>query len=143
KNLPTVKLIFLTTIGDLDVAAEAFRRGASGYLLKTCTSEELPRAVRAVIRGNKHLSATLPRDTINYLQHCRKHVWKKEDRLTQRQREVLTLLVEGKHMKEIGALLHLTLRTVAFHKYRLMEVLDAKSNADLIRYAVRNHIAAA
>jgi len=68
---------------------------------------------------------------------------KEEERLTERQREVLQLLAEGKAMKEIGDILKMTTRTVAFHKYRIMEVLDAKNNADLVRYAVRNHLIAA
>jgi DNA-binding CsgD family transcriptional regulator len=66
-----------------------------------------------------------------------------EERLTDRQREVLQLLAEGKVMKEVGGVLNMTTRTVAFHKYRIMEVLGAKSNAELVRYAVRNHMIAA
>jgi DNA-binding NarL/FixJ family response regulator len=143
KILPTVKLIFLTMNADLDVVAEAFRLGASGYLLKTCTSAELPRAVREVLRGKTHLSPALPRDTINYLRHRGKRVWKEENRLTERQREVLELLAKGKQMSEVGVLLHMSTRTVAFHKYRIMEALNAKSNAELIRYAVRNQVVAA
>jgi DNA-binding CsgD family transcriptional regulator len=63
--------------------------------------------------------------------------------LTGRQREVLQLLAEGKVMKEVGDILHMTSRTVAYHKYRMMDVLGAKSSAELIKYAVRNHMVAA
>ena len=66
-----------------------------------------------------------------------------DERLTDRQREVLQLLAEGKVMKEIGGILHMTTRTVAYHKYRIMEVLGARSNAELVKYAVRNHMVAA
>jgi len=66
-----------------------------------------------------------------------------QGRLTGRQREVLQLLAEGKVMKEVGGILNMTTRTVAFHKYRIMEVIGARSNAELVRYAVRNHMIAA
>jgi DNA-binding NarL/FixJ family response regulator len=140
KMLPAIKLIFLTVNSDPDVAAEAFRRGASAYLLKTCTPEELPTAVREVMSGKTYMSATLPRETISFLRNTGKQVPNEKDRLTQRQREVLQLLVQGRQMKEVGALLHLSTRTVAFHKYRIMEILELKSNAELIRYALRNHL---
>jgi DNA-binding NarL/FixJ family response regulator len=140
---PAVKLIFLTMNPDPEVAAEAFRRGASGYLLKTCASSEMVTAVRNVLRGIPYLSPTLSKDTVDFLRRQRETLATKEERLTERQREVLQLLAEGKAMKEIGDILKMTARTVAFHKYRIMEVLDAKSNADLVKYAVRNHMVAA
>jgi len=142
--LPDVKLVFLTMNTDADVAAEAFARGASGYLLKTCAASEMVLAVRQVLRGKPYLSRALSVDAIN----CRRWEHKalvvnESDRLTQRQREVLQLLAEGKVMKEIAAILHMTTRTVAYHKYRIMEVLGASCNAELVKYAVRNHIVAA
>jgi len=140
---PAVKLIFLTMNNDPEVAAEAFRRGASGYLLKTCASSEMVTAVRNVLRGIPYLSPTLSKDTVDFLRRQGDTLEKKEERLTERQREVLQLLAEGKAMKEIADILKMTARTVAFHKYRIMEVLDAKSNADLVKYAVRNHMVAA
>jgi len=66
-----------------------------------------------------------------------------DDRLTDRQREVLQLLAEGKVMKEIGGILHMTTRTVAYHKYRIMDILGARSNSELVRYAVRERMVAA
>ena len=141
--IPAVKLIFLTMNNDPELAAEAFRCGASGYLLKTCASSEMVTAVRKVLRGMTYLSPTLSKDTVDFLRRQRETLGKEEERLTERQREVLQLLAEGKAMKEIGDILKMTTRTVAFHKYRIMEVLDAKNNADLVRYAVRNHLIAA
>jgi DNA-binding NarL/FixJ family response regulator len=141
--LPAVKLLFLTMNGDPELAAEAFRRGASGYLLKTCAASELVVAVRDVLRGKSYMSRTLPKEAINYLRRQDKKMVDDDARLTERQREVLQLLAEGKVMKEIGGMLNMTTRTVAFHKYRIMEVLGAKSNADLVRYAVRKHLVAA
>jgi len=138
--LRTVKLIFLTMNHDNDVVAEAFRRGASGYLLKTCAAEEMVLAVREVLRGNTYMSRTLEKDTISYLRRQPVKLVQEAERLTKRQREVLQLLAEGKLMKEVGDILNVTTRTVAFHKYRMMEVLGAKTSADLVKYAVRNHM---
>jgi DNA-binding NarL/FixJ family response regulator len=141
--LPAVKLIFLTMNPDLEVAAEAFRRGAHGSLLKTCAAAELVLAVRDVLRGKSFMSPILPRDTVNFLRKQDKKMVNEDDRLTQRQREVLQLLAEGKVMKEVSNILHMSTRTVAYHKYRMMEVLGAKSTAELVKYAIRNHIVAA
>ncbi len=141
--LPAVKLIYLTMNSDVEVAAEAFRRGgASGYLLKTCAAADIVLAVRDVLRGKSYMSQTLPRDTINFLRRQGKELVAEGELLTERQREVLQLLAEGKGMKEVGNILCMTTRTVAYHKYRMMEVLGAKSNAELVKYAVRNHLVA-
>jgi DNA-binding NarL/FixJ family response regulator len=141
--LPAVNVVYLTMNPDVEVAAEAFRRGASGYLLKTCAAAEMVVAVRDVLRGKSYISPALSRDTINFLRRQNKELIREDERLTERQREVLQLLAEGKVMKEVGEILHMTTRTVAYHKYRMMEVLGAKSNAELVKYAVKNHIVAA
>jgi DNA-binding NarL/FixJ family response regulator len=140
---PSIKLVFLTMNPDPEVVAEAFRRGASGYLLKTCACSELVSAVREVLRGKRYISPTLSRDSVDDLQRQDKKMLERHARLTERQREVLQLLVEGKIMKEVGGILHMTTRTVAFHKYQIMERLGAKSSADLVRFAVRNHMISA
>jgi DNA-binding NarL/FixJ family response regulator len=140
---PAIKLVYLTMNPDVEIAAEAFRRGANGYLLKTCAAAELVVAVRDVLRGKSYLSAALPRDTVNFLRKQDKEIVYEDERLTQRQREVLQLLAEGKVMKEVGGILNMSTRTVAYHKYRMMEVLGAKSSAELVKYAVRNHMVAA
>ena len=141
--LPAVSVVYLTMNPDVEVAAEAFRRGASGYLLKTCAAAEMVVAVRDVLRGKSYISPALSRDTINFLRRQNTELVREDERLTERQREVLQLLAEGKVMKEVGDILHMTTRTVAYHKYRMMEVLGAKSNAELVKYAVKNHIVAA
>ena len=143
ENCPAVKLVFLTMNSDIELAAEAFRRGASGYLLKTCAASEMVTAVHEVLRGRSYMSKTLRRDDVNYLRRTETRLVEENERLTERQREVLQLLAEGKVMKEIADILNMTTRTVAFHKYRMMEALGAKSNAELVRYAVRHHIVAA
>jgi DNA-binding NarL/FixJ family response regulator len=141
--LPAVKLVFLTMNHDADLAAEAFRRGASGFLLKTCAASELGIAVREVLKGKSYLSPMIARDTVDFLLRQDKKLIEEGGRLTERQREVLQLLAEGKCMKEVGGVLNITTRTVAFHKYRIMEVLNAKSSAELVQYAIRNHLIAA
>jgi DNA-binding NarL/FixJ family response regulator len=140
--LPAVKLVFLTMNNDIKLAAEAFRRGASGYLLKTCAASEMVIAVRDALQGKLHLSSTFCKEDVNFLRH-KKQVVEEDQRLTERQREVLQLLAEGKIMKEVGSILNMTTSTVAFHKYRMMEVLGAKSSAELIRYAIRHHVVSA
>jgi len=141
--LPAVKLVYLTMNHDTGLAVEAFRRGASGYLLKTCAASELMVAVREVLRNKSYLSPMIARDTVDFLLRQDKKLIDEGDRLTERQREVLQLLAEGKSMKEVAAVLNITTRTVAFHKYRIMEVLSARSGAELVQYAMRNHLIAA
>jgi len=100
-------------------------------------------AVRDVLRGKSYMSSALSRDTVKFLRNQDKKMVNEAERLTQRQREVLQLLAEGKVMKEVSDILHMSTRTVAYHKYRMMEVLGAKSNAELVKYAIKNHIVAA
>lgn len=140
---PAVKLIYLTMNPDADVAAEAFARGASGYLLKTCAAAEMVLAVHQVLRGEAYLCKALSRDTINSIRWEGKELVNEDERFTDRQREVLQLLAEGKMMKEVGNILQMTTRTVAYHKYRIMDLLGTRNNAELVKYAVRNHMIAA
>ena len=140
---PAIKLIYLTMNPDPEVAVEAFRRGASGYLLKTCASSEMLIAVRDVLRGKSCMSRSLPKDIVDCLRWEHKEMVNEDMRLTARQREVLQLLVEGKVMKEVGSILNMATTTVAYHKYRIMGLLGAHSNAELVRYAIRNHMVAA
>ena len=134
-----VKIIYLTMNVRPDVAAEAFRRGASGYVLKHCTADELIVAVRRVLRGESYLSPLITKDTVEFLLRTGA-TYSEEKRISGRQSEVLQLLAEGKSMKEIAYILRLKPGTVAFHKYRIMEVLGLKSNAELIEYAIRHHM---
>ena len=137
--LPAVKLVYLTMVTDPEVALEAFDRGASGFLLKTCVADEVVSAVREALRGNTFLSPDLKEKVTRFRRRQEKIVGEGNP-LTERQREVLQLVAEGKVMKEIGDILDVSTKTVAFHKYRIMEVLGAKNNAELMRYAIRNHI---
>jgi DNA-binding NarL/FixJ family response regulator len=140
--LPLVKLVYLTMYTDPELALEAFDRGAAGYLLKTCAVTDMVTAVREVLRGNTYLSPSVKK-AVARLRREQKKVTNEEEPLTERQREVLQLLAEGKVMKEVGAVLNMTTRTVSWHKYRIMDTLGVDSDAGLVRYAVRNHLIAA
>jgi DNA-binding NarL/FixJ family response regulator len=120
--LGSVKLLFLTMNTDPALAAEAFRRGASGYVLKTCAASELTIAVREVLNGRSYLTPAIARETVDVLSRRDKEFIDEEQRLTERQREVLQLLAEGKSMKEVAYTLNITANTVAFHKYQIMGV---------------------
>jgi DNA-binding NarL/FixJ family response regulator len=135
--LPAVKLVYLTMNSDVQLAVEALARGGAGYLLKTCACSELIVAVRSVLRGKPYLSSGLPKDEINAIRWERKRTTDGREQLTERQREVLQLLAEGRVMKEIAGILKMTPRTVAFHKYKIMSVLGVRTNAELVRHAVR------
>jgi DNA-binding NarL/FixJ family response regulator len=138
QRLRNVKLVFVTMNEDADVAAEAFRSGASGYLLKRSAAAELLMAIREVMQGRSYITPLVAEGLVESLMHVDErttgHV------LTSRQREVLQLLAEGRSMKEVASVLNLTPRTVAFHKYRMMEQLKVKSTAELVQYAVKHHI---
>jgi DNA-binding NarL/FixJ family response regulator len=134
----SVKLIYLTMNPDPDLAGEALRLGASGYLLKTSAAHELKQAIHEALRGRSYITPLITRDVVGSLIERRTS----RPELTTRQREVLQLLAEGRSMKEVAAILDLTPRTVAFHKYRMMEQLRLKTTAELVQFAVRQGIVA-
>jgi DNA-binding NarL/FixJ family response regulator len=136
KMMPGVKLIFLTMNEDPDLAAEAMRNGASGYLLKTCAASELLDAIRAALKGKSYVTPKIARGMREaFIQNPQGKNPDKE--LTPRQSEVIQLLAEGKSMKEAADILGVTPRTIAFHKYRMMEELGIKTNAELIRLGIK------
>ena len=136
--LPDVKLVFLTMNEDADVAAEAFRAGASAYLLKRSAASELATAISEAMQGRSYVTPLATEGLVGSLLHGSQG--QSSHDLTPRQREVLQLLAEGNSMKQVAAVLNLKPRTVAFHKYRMMEQLNVKSTAELIRYAIRLHL---
>ena len=133
-----IRLIFLTMCMDHEVAAEAFRRGASGYVVKNCAADDLIYAVRHVLRGESYRSPIIIGATVNPVLRTGS-IYNSEKRISSRQSEVLLLLVAGKSMKEIACELQIQPGTVAFHKYKMMEVLGIKTNAELITYAIQHH----
>jgi len=138
QKLRDVKLVFLTMNEDPDLVAEAFRSGASGYLLKRSAATELGTAIREVMLGRSYVTPLVTDGLVASLMHPAEQLPRQA--LTPRQREVLQLLAEGRSMKEVASVLDLTPRTVAFHKYRMMEQLGVGTTAELIQYAVKHHI---
>lgn len=136
---PNTKLVFLTMNMSPEVAAEAFRRGASGYVVKTSAAEELVRAIRRALKSESYLSPAITKETVEFLLRSGA-LLAGEKRITRRQSEVLQLLAEGLSMKEVAAVLNLKPGTVAFHKYKMMESLGLKSNAELLQYAIKHHL---
>jgi DNA-binding NarL/FixJ family response regulator len=137
KVLPEAKLIFLTANQDLDTAAEAFKLGAAGYVLKISAGTEIKSALREVVRGGYYASPVLTEGMIGSFVQVFKRM-KRPHNLTSRQQEVLKLFAEGYSMKAVAHALNITYRTVAFHKYTMMEQLDLKSNAELLAFAREN-----
>jgi DNA-binding NarL/FixJ family response regulator len=135
KLLPKTKLIFLTANEDLETAAEAFRLGASGYVLKASAGADLIAAIREVEHGGYYASPVLTEGMFGSFVRAFKQM-KSPHTLTSRQREVLKLLAEGLSMKEVARRLEITPRTVAFHKYNLMDQHNIRSNAELINFAL-------
>jgi DNA-binding NarL/FixJ family response regulator len=122
----------------VSVAAKALREWAAGFLLKKCSGVELVFAIRELLAGNSYITPfvaqQLEREFIRDPEvHCDKV-------LTQRQREVLQLLAEGLTMKEAANALSLTARTVAFHKYTIMQDFNLHSNLDLLKLAIREQL---
>ena len=142
QTIPRVKLIYLTMNHDPDMAGEAFRLGASAYLLKNSAATELQKAIREVVRGGYYVTPLMTKGMHgSFIQNFK--LRKSLSPLTLRQKEVLQLLAEGRSMKEIAFVLNVSPRTVAFHKYTMMEHLSIRSNAELIEYAMRSSIVAA
>jgi DNA-binding NarL/FixJ family response regulator len=142
QKLPTTKLVFVTMNSAAEVAAEAFRRGASAYVLKHSAGEELLNAIRKVVQGESYLSPLIAKETVTFLLNQGKP-YPEEKRITKRQSEILQLLAEGMSMKEVAGVLELKPGTVAFHKYRMMETLGVKTNAELLEYAIRRQMTSA
>src|SRR5437763_185617 len=137
--MPEFKLIILTVSEDPDLAAEAFRAGASGYLLKNSAASELLKAIQEVSQGRSYVTPLATQGLVGSLLRDPGPA-RATGQLSERQREVLQLLAEGRTMKEIARILKITPRTVAFHKYGIMDDLGIKSSAGLVQYAVKHGI---
>ena len=134
----SVRLVFVTMNEDPDLAAEAFRAGGAAYLLKRSAGSELLTAIREAMKRRSYVTPLVTEAMLGSLMEAKTEAPSRH--LTARQREVLQLLAEGKSMKEVASILNVTPRTVAFHKYRMMEQLRIKTNAELIQYAIRQHV---
>lgn len=138
---PQTRVIILSMYGNEAYVVEVLRNGAAGYVLKKSTADELVRAVRAVVAGQRYLSPPLSEQTIEtYMQKADESTQDLYDLLTAREREVLYLVAEGHTNAEIATRLFISSRTVEMHRANLMRKLDLRSQADLIRYAFRRGI---
>jgi DNA-binding NarL/FixJ family response regulator len=129
----------LTMHSDADLATQALRAGASGFLLKHSAGEELLTAIQQALQDRVYLTATLTKEVF---ERMAVPADQSGPQLTVRQREVLRLILEGRRMKEIGAALQLSARTVETHKYQMMQALGVDSTAELVKYAIEHHLLA-
>jgi DNA-binding NarL/FixJ family response regulator len=143
KILPSIRLIFLTMHAGEDYVTEAFRAGARGYLLKRAAASELLTAIHTVLKGNHYVSPLVTRNSLDLLISSSKPESKAADRLPPRQREVLQLVAEGRSRKEIASILNISVKTVEFHKSKIMRELNLQTTADFTRYAIEHGIISA
>lgn len=144
KSIPSAKLIFLTMHASRVFATEALQAGASGYLLKQSAASELPLAIEEVLKGKTYLTPTVTRPVLDVMvtrnpTELRTSLMQ----LTPRQREVLQLLAEGKSPKDIAVLLNVSVKTIEFHKTRLMQQLDLHSTLALAKFAIAEGLVSA
>jgi len=143
QDIPSIKILFLTMHSDFPLVEEAFRVGASGFVLKTCDMSELMKAIHSIAKGSTYITPQLAEDLISILIAADPKKPSRGTPLTSRQREVLQLLADGKTMKEAAAVMGISTRTAETHKYEIMRQLNLKSTAALIRYAIRIKLVAA
>ncbi len=135
-----VKVVFLTMHPEVTYAREAMSAGASAYVLKSGAGDELVTAIEAVLGGNTYVTPSIADAVMKSVAGGGNESQRVREGLTPRQREILQLLAEGRSLKDIAALLHISPRTVEFHKYGVMEALGARTMADLVRYATKHGI---
>jgi len=134
------KVVFLTMHHDAMYAKEAFEAGASGFVLKHSAPSELTTAIREALKGNTYVSPTIAQEVMQLYKGEADAKSGASGSLTLRQREVMQLLAEGKSAKEIAKILHISTRTVEFHKYNMMEQLGIKTSAELVHFAIKHGI---
>jgi DNA-binding NarL/FixJ family response regulator len=130
------KVVFLSMHADPDLVTEAFRAGASGYVLKSAAARELLEGIEAVLAGKVFLSPAIEQPVLEAFMRSGGDRGKASVELSERQREVLQLVAEGRTMKEIASTLGISPRTAEAHKYDLMEKLGIKTTAELIQWAI-------
>jgi DNA-binding NarL/FixJ family response regulator len=141
KKLPRIQAIFLTRHSDRQRLSHALRAGASGYLVKDCSGNEVRTAIREVFSGRSYITPLMTADLFSSFRESVRG--SRQAELTERQREILQLVVEGHSLKDIAALLHISRKTVEFHKYGLMQALGVRTNIQLLQYAMEAGLAEA
>ena len=140
KICPKAKIIIMTMHADTEYVRSAFEAGASAYVLKRSAVDELEQAIRAVLEGHSYITPLITKELVDVFLATGSE---KSGGLTPRQREVLQHLAEGRTAKEIANLLNITSRTVEFHKMQIMDHLNLRTTADLIKYALTHGIVSA
>jgi DNA-binding NarL/FixJ family response regulator len=139
QQMPDVKLVFVTMNDDPDLALEAMRCGASGYLLKHSAAEELLQAIRMALKAKRYVTPLIEQGMRESF--TKNPAAKGQGKvISPRQREIVQLLAEGKSMKQAASILNIKERTVAFHKYRVMRRLNLGTSAELVQFAVKSKI---
>ncbi len=138
-SIPKAKLVFMTMNEDPDIVGEAFRAGGSAFLLKQAAAFELTDAIAKVLKGDSYVTPRAEEEPANIAMREPQHRERRAEP-TLRQREVIQLLAEGHSMKETASILSVTRRTIAAHKYSAMAILQLKTNAELVQYAIKHHI---
>lgn len=141
KTVPAAKLIFVTMHADATYVTGAFRAGASGYVLKRCASMELVSAIQEVLQGRTYITPLVRKDILGDMPGSPLRPGEASGELTERQREVVQLVAEGHPVKEIAEILHVSPKTVAFHKSNVMRRLGLRSTAELTKYALEHGLA--
>lgn len=137
KEFPNVRVIMLSMHTSEEYVWQALKAGATGYLLKDTSASELDLAIKAVLSGKTFLTASVSKQVVETYMQRLKTDDTATDVLTPRQREILQMIAEGKALKEIARLLHLSVKTVETHRTMLMDRLDIHDNAGLVKYAMR------
>lgn len=136
KMVPRPRLIFVTVHADQDYVTQAFKAGASAYLLKRSAGSELVQAIEAVMHDNYYITSLIAKDLVHAAIADTTPDLDGQDRLPMRQREILQLVAEGLTLKEIASTLGLSPKTVEYHKAKLMEQLGLHTTAELTKYAL-------
>jgi DNA-binding NarL/FixJ family response regulator len=139
---PKVKLIYLTMNNNVEYAREALQAGASAFVLKNSETSHLLEAIRRALRGVSYVAPEIRRAMKEIFIRNPKAV-ERPQHLTDRQKEVLQMLAEGRSLREIATSLQISYRTVRFHKVRIMEELGISKNAELVKYAITHGLTSA
>jgi len=142
REFPKVKVLALSIHCNRTFVADMLRAGASGYVLKECSFDELVEAIRTVVGGGTYLSPKVAGVVVSdYVNHLFRRAESSLERLTEREREVLQLVGEGKNTKQVALALHVSTKTVEANRRKIMEKLDAHSVADLVRISILGGLA--
>src|SRR5262249_41429305 len=141
KELLETKILFLTMHANPAYLKEALAAGATGYVLKVSAAEDLPAAIHDAIRNRLHVTPGFAEEIVEQFER-RPRSFTSHSLLTARQREILQLIAEGRTAKEIAGILNISLQTVAFHKYQIMNKLGLRTTAELTKYAIQEGLVA-